>query len=65
MTTEIQNLKNQADEYKFLYKTNQVSRNEAAEMIMPYIEAFNARSKEIAKKYNMKPKTTTFAAYIR
>lgn len=65
MTTETKELKMQADEYKALYKMGKITRNEAAEYIMPYINAFNEKSKEIAKKYNMKPKTINFAGYLR
>jgi hypothetical protein len=65
MTTETKELKQQAEETKFLYKTGQITRDEAAAGIMPFINAFNEKSKEIAKKYNMKPKTINFAGFLR
>lgn len=54
-----------AEEYRALYRLNEVSRDEAKKFIMPYIEAFNQKSTEIAKKYGMRPKTITFAKFIR
>lgn len=54
-----------AEEYKALYRMKEVSREEAKEKIMPYIETFNNKSTEIAKKYGMKPKTISFAKFIR
>ena len=42
-----------------------ITREEAREQIMPYLDAVNKRSKELAKKYNQKPKLVTFASYVR
>ena len=47
------------------YKGGFIERQEAKRLIDPYIKAFNAKSAEIAKKYNMKPKTITFAGFVR
>lgn len=65
MTIEVKELKGIAEEYRALYRLNKISREEAKQQIMPYINHFNERSKEIAKKYKMKPKTITFAKFIR
>ena len=65
MNNEVQELKKQADEGKFLYKSNQISRKEAKKYIEPYIAYYNEQSEEIAKKYNQKAKTLTFASFIR
>lgn len=65
MTIEMLNLKEQAEKGKALYKTGQISRNEAVEMVAPYINAFNAKSKEIAKKYNQRAKLISFATFMR
>lgn len=54
-----------ADEYRSLYLMNEVSREEAMNQIMPYIDAFNKKSAEIAKKYGMKPKKISFIKYVR
>ena len=65
MTIEMLNLKEQAEKGKALYKTGQISRNEAVEMVAPYINAFNAKSKEISKKYNQRAKLISFATFMR
>ena len=62
MTNEIKEV---AEKGRVLYNSGQISRDEAVEMITPYINACNEKSKELAKKYNMKPKKITFAQYIR
>lgn len=65
MTVEMLNLKEQAEKGRALYRTGQISRNEAVEMVAPYINAFNAKSKEIAKKYGQRPKLINFAGFVR
>lgn len=57
--------KENAEKGKMLYKMGEIDRNQAKEYILPYIEEFNAKSKEIAKKWNQKAKTISFATYIR
>lgn len=54
-----------AEKTKFLYKTGAITRREAKEMIKPFEEAFNRKSKEIAKKYNVKAKLFNFNVYMR
>lgn len=65
MNNEVLKLKQKAEEYRFLYQTNQVSREEALNNIMPYINAINEKSKELAKKYNQKVKKVTFSTFTR
>lgn len=65
MNDEVLKLKQKAEEYRFLYKTNQITRDIAKNNIVPYINAINEKSKEIAKKYNQKPKKVTFITFIR
>ena len=55
-----------AEEYRALYRNQLVSREEAAEHIMPYINAFNAKAAEIAKKFGRKSAgKITFAKFVR
>lgn len=61
--TEI--LKQKAEQAKILYKAGQISREDAKDAIEPYIKAFNEKSKEIATKYNQRPKLISFQAYVR
>lgn len=65
MNTQTKELKAIAEEYKYLYKTGQISRDDAKLKIMPYIVKFNEKSIEIAKKYGMKPKKISFVTFIR
>ena len=65
MKEEIKKLKQQAENAKYLYKTNAIDRQTAKEEIMPYIEEYNEKSLEIAKKYNQKAKKLTFASFVR
>ena len=61
----MEEMKAKAFEAKDLYRMNLISRNEAKELIMPYINAFNSKSAEIAKKYNMRAKIISFAEFVR
>lgn len=63
--TEKQELIDMAEKGKILYNSGQISRNEAKEYIMPYLNMANERSAEIANKYNMKPKRISFNEFIR
>lgn len=65
MNTNIEELRNQAEHYRALYRVGKCTRDEAKENIMPYLDMVNEKSKEIAKKYNQKPRTIGFMSYIR
>lgn len=58
-------LREQAERTRFLYRTGEISKKEAKEMIKEYEDLFNAKAKEIAKKYNQKPRKFSFEAYMR
>lgn len=61
----MEHLKINAEKGRVLYNSGQISREEAKEMIMPYVDAFNEVSIEKAKKFGMKPKKISFGQYIR
>jgi hypothetical protein len=65
MAHELAVLKEQAEKARVLYGRNLITRKEAQEQCKPYIEAFNAKATEIAKKYNQRPKKISFATFIR
>lgn len=65
MKKEILELRNKAEEGRYLYRINKISREEAKIMIEPYLDAVNNKQKELAKKYNQKVKKVTFVSYIR
>lgn len=65
MSENIKELKTLAEIARANYRANIITREEAKEQIMPYIDAVNARSKELAKKYNQRPKLVNFSSYVR
>lgn len=58
-------LKENADKARMLYRGNIISRKEAIKDIQPFIESYNTKSKEIAKKYNQRPKTISVISFLR
>lgn len=62
MNTELYNM---AQEVKYLYRTNQITRKEAELRLIPYKNYFNELSKEKAKKYNQKPYKFSFESFMR
>lgn len=65
MTEETKALKAQAFEAKNKFMVGELSRDEAKKFVEPYLEAVNARSKELAKKFNMRPKLVSFSGFMR
>lgn len=58
-------LKMKADVAKANLYLGTFTYDEAKEAIKPYVEAYNKKSKEIAKKYNQRPRTITVASFLR
>ena len=58
-------LRKDAELYRAMYITNQCTREEAKEHILPYLDQVNETSFDIAKKFNQKPKKVFFASYVR
>lgn len=48
-----------------LYRAGRLSKREAMEMMASYIEEFNAKSRELARKYGVRPKLFSFASFCR
>lgn len=65
MKQDIKDLKEVAEIAKKMYQFGRIERNIAKAMIMPYLNAVNKKSIELAKKYNQKPKKVSFCAYVR
>lgn len=65
MNKDIQELKQLAELARAEYRRSLITREEAQERIMPYINAVNERSKELAKKYNQKPRMASFNTFVR
>lgn len=58
-------LQGQAEYYRDLYRIGKINRELAKEMIIPYLDFCNDKSKELCKKYNQKHKEIIFANYVR
>jgi len=65
MSDEMRLLKQNAEIAKRLYAVNLMTRDEAKEKIMPYINEVNKRGAELAKEYNQKPRLVNFSGYCR
>lgn len=65
MNQEVKELFERAQIARALYNTGKISREQAKAEIDPYINLFNKKSKELAKKYNQKPKLISFASFVR
>jgi DNA anti-recombination protein RmuC len=57
-TNELHNIK------MWMYQ-GAITYDRAKEMAEPHIAALNEKAKEIAKKYGVKPRQVTFAAFMR
>lgn len=65
MTEETKILKEEAERGRQLYRLDLIERSEAKKMIIPYLDAVNEKSVEIAKKYGMRPKNVQFRSFVR
>lgn len=65
MTKQNEELYLLAERVKFNYKHRLITREQAEKDIKPYAEAFNNKSREIAKKLGVRPKLFNFTAYMR
>lgn len=65
MMKGIEELKMRADQARSLYRCGHITRREAEEDIRPYAEAFNTKSKEIAKKYGQRARLFSITSYLR
>lgn len=65
MNKETEKLLNQARKAAFDYNVGLITRKECKELVMPYINLYNEKSVEIAKKYNVNPKKINFCSFIR
>lgn len=65
MTNETLRLRDRAEEGRMLYRSGHATREEAKELVMPYINHFNNYAKKLAKKYNQRPKFISFNSFCR
>lgn len=50
---------------RHLYNLGLIEREEMKEDVQPYVDKFNHRSKEIAKKFDVKPKYISVQSFLR
>ena len=65
MMKGIEEMKMRADHARSQYRIGQISRKEAEQEIQPYAEAFNAKSRELAKKYGQRARLFSITSYLR
>ena len=61
----IEQLKERAERYKALLSIGACTYEEARRNVDPYVNAVNAKAKEIAKKYNRRAPKLTPMAFLR
>lgn len=65
MKEETRQLKIKAEQARSLYRIGKISYSEAISSIKPYIDKVNIKSKELAKKYNQRPRLVQISSFIR
>lgn len=65
MTNETRILYSKSLEARSKYRMGVIRREKAQEIIDPYIQAYNEKTKEISKKYNQRPKFISFSIFVR
>lgn len=65
MTDEMKALAGAAEEARMKYRMGVISRAEAEFKIQPYADAYNKRSKELAKEHGVKHKAFSIISYLR
>lgn len=65
MREEVIRAKERAEQAKYLYRTGQITKAEAIDMVKEYETMFNEKSRELAEKYNQKCKKFNFTAFMR
>lgn len=65
MNPEVKKLMQDAEEARGLYRTGRIGRAEAEARIKPYADAYNARSKELAKEFGVRHKAFSVISYLR
>lgn len=61
----IEGLRSKAFIAKVMYKSGKISRDEAKELISPYLEEVNRIGGEKSDKYHLKYRPVSFSYYLR
>ena len=62
---EKKKLRQLSNDVRKLYLSRKITREEAKEELKEFVKFYNETSKNIAKKYGMKPHVFCFAAFMR
>ncbi len=65
MTKENEELYVLAQRVKFNYQRKLITREQAEQALQPYVEAFNNKARELAKKYGVRAKLFNFTSFMR
>ena len=57
--------KQEMDNIKLWLYSGAITYEQAQEMAKPHLEAMNAKSRELAKKFGVKPKLISFTSFMR
>lgn len=63
--TNTDELRMQAEQARAEYRRGMITREEAKKRIDPFKIAFEAKSKELAKKYGLRAQKFSLTAYLR
>ncbi|MBR4476828.1 MAG: hypothetical protein IKO87_04760 [Kiritimatiellae bacterium] len=63
--TNTDELRMQAEQARAEYRRGMITREEAKKRIDPFKVAFEAKSKELAKKYGIRAQKFSLTAYLR
>ena len=63
--TNTDELRMQAEQARAEYRRGMITREEAKKRIYPFKVAFEAKSKELAKKYGLRAQKFSLTAYLR
>ena len=65
MNEEVTILKSEAEKAKILLWNGEIDLKEAKNKVKPYIDMVNEKSRELAKRYNQKPRLVSATSFLR
>ena len=65
MNEEVRILKSEGEKAKILLWNGEIDLKEAKNKVKPYIDMVNEKSRELAKRYNQKPRLVSATSFLR
>lgn len=65
LNNEVSMIKDRAEKARMLYRSGDMSFEDVKQVVGPYTTAVERRSKELAKKYGMRPQRFNLKAWLR